>query len=690
MNYLAYGLALSLICAANLQAQTPADTTLSRTIQDVEVWGKQTSGLSGGTIQRLYVNESPTGINVSAADAFRQLPSLITDIEGGVWFRGSSKAGIFIDNTPYGLMEEYNGDILIQLPALFFKRVELAGFPPIDLVPDGDAGTLNLSTVTDKAEEHSPLEVTLGAGLHNRYNAGASFLLTPGKFRIAGKFNYRKEYRSRQFDKSTETAQNRTVMNNNANARPDVWLADLSAAYALSEQQAFGVHALYHRMNYDRYGKINNQVYAPNGNLAKHVLRNRYNTQEQDAYAVEGWWSRTFDSGAALSARIHYNDFAYDEDNDYKNENPETGAIVAEDNQFIDHKKHNYYWSLRYFQSLHNNISLLAGYIGRATSESYTNQVNAKQGEIWQANPDQSYAYDFNRYLNLLYLSLEWETEHWEAEAGLQAEAAKRIMHETEKTSIRAFHLYPRAHVSYVLDKHQKFSLGYQQRVIRPLGSELNSYMNNSDATHIALGNPSLKDEYIHSAELSYQLTTGRFRFMPALFFRSRTNRIVEIAQQIDDQTVWQKQNSGTSRSFGADIAICWQPLQWLTLSASGEVYRDEIDGRTLGYDMTKSLCCWDVKGSGKIQLSPTTHLQIDGFYISDLLTAQGNIEGRYTVNAGLTQEFLHKKLCATLSLHNLFDSLGETTIIDTPTMQMKQVRNRDARVCWLTLTYRL
>ena len=40
--------------------------------------------------------------------------------------------------------------------------------------------------------------------------------------------------------------------------------------------------------------------------------------------------------------------------------------------------------------------------------------------------------------------------------------------------------------------------------------------------------------------------------------------------------------------------------------------------------------------------------------------------------------------------LSNIFDSLEETTIIDAPNLEMTQKRNRDARVAWLTLTYRL
>lgn len=133
-----------------------------------------------------------------------------------------------------------------------------------------------------------------------------------------------------------------------------------------------------------------------------------------------------------------------------------------------------------------------------------------------------------------------------------------------------------------------------------------------------------------------------------------------------------------------------WNPVRILTVGFSGDIYRDEIDGRTVGYGEKKSLVCWDVKGNVNVSITPTTDFQVDGFYVSDQLTPQGKIKGRYSVNAGLSQYFLNRKLCANLSINNIFDSLEETTIIDAPNLEMTQKRNRDARVAWLTLTYSL
>lgn len=282
-------LPLAALLAMPVFSQTPADTTL--TIQNIEIQGTRFAGLSErGGMKILRVDNNLSSVTNTAADAFRQLPSVLTDMEGAVTYRGSGNVGMFINGVPYGLLEEYSGDVLIQLPALFFNQISLGSFPPINAVPDGDAGILNLVPRMYGTGD-SPLYVTLGAGWNERYNAGAVLNLHPGKFHINAKYNYRREYRERSFSKSTATAKNRTEMNNNATARPDVHVADMKVDYDLSAKDRITVHGLYHLMDYSRYGRINNRVFNPKGEQMKYVIRNRYNDQRQEAYAAEAYWN---------------------------------------------------------------------------------------------------------------------------------------------------------------------------------------------------------------------------------------------------------------------------------------------------------------------------------------------------------------------------------------------------------------
>lgn len=663
-------------------SQSPADTIIA--LKNIEVLGTHFGGLSGGEIKRLYVEGNLSGLSATAADVFRQIPSLSTDIEGGVTFRGSGKAGLLLHDVPYGLLEEYNGDILIQLPALFFNQVEVSSYPSINWIPDGDAGLLNLSSsvMTD-----SPLTVLLGAGLQERYNAGAIVNLHPGRFHISGRYNYRREYRERSFRKVTTNAAGTTEMNNNASARPDVHLADLMVGYDLTSKDFLSVYGLYHLMDYSRYGGINNTRRNPAGEILNKMLRHRYNDQRQEAYAAEVHWKHKFlQPDDYLEVLFNYNNFSYDEDNDFKNENP-AGTIVAQDNLFINQKKDNYYLTASYQKAFSDNLFLKAGYIGRFTREEYTTDANNLIEGNWKPNPQKSDAYDFKRDVHLLFASLSKQWNNFTGEAGLQTELSNRKMR-NERDNY--FHLYPRLRLSYQTNETDALTLSYIQRVIRPLGKELNNFIDVSDATHIMQGNPELKDERIHSLELSYAMNLSNFRLSPAVYYRNKANRIMETVYQEEEQTIWKKENIGNSQLVGAELSVAWNPLKILSVGVAGNVFRDEIDGRIAGYDEKKSMICWDIKGTVNIHLTTHTELQLDGYHISDQLTPQGKVKNRNTVNAGISQYLMKRKMRLNLSINNIFDSLEEITKIDTKSLQMEQVRNRDAHVTWLTLSYKL
>jgi hypothetical protein len=69
-------------------------------------------------------------------------------------------------------MEEQGGDLLIQLPAFFFKRITLLPQPDLSFIPDGESGILSFST-SPVIKESIPFQIIVGAGLKERYTAGA-------------------------------------------------------------------------------------------------------------------------------------------------------------------------------------------------------------------------------------------------------------------------------------------------------------------------------------------------------------------------------------------------------------------------------------------------------------------------------------------------------------------------------------
>lgn len=523
--------------------------------------------------------------------------------------------------------------------------------------------------------------------------------LTPGKFNITGKYDYRREYRKRSFEKTTTDNTGVAEMRNNASARPDIHTADLNVDYLLSDNDIMSVYGLYHLTDYSRYGGINNKKLTPAGEVMNHVIRHRYNDQRQQAYAAEVRWLHRFSNPAdQLKIVFNYNNFTYDEGNHYKNQRPETDIILAEDSMYITQEKKNFYLSADFLKVWNNGWKLRAGYTGRVKKENYITESKNKSEEVWITNAGNYDNFLFNRYTNQLYAGVEKEVNAFTLEAGVQLEHTLQEI-KTDYSYLQNpgkeefdidnnyFHVFPRFRVGYQPNEVSRWVLSYVQRANRPYGSSLNSYINTSDATYIIQGNPDLKDELIHAFELGYLWKIPVATITPALYLRHKVNRIMDIYLP---EEVWQKQNVGNSTSYGAEVTASWRPVHSLLFNLSGDVYRDQIDGQQIGYGEKKSLVCADIKGSINLSITSATEIQVDGFYLSDQLTPQGKIKHRSCVNAGISQYFMQKKLRANFSINNIFNELEETTIIKTPTQEILQVRNRDARVTWLTLTYLL
>ncbi|MDL2221293.1 outer membrane beta-barrel family protein [Parabacteroides sp. OttesenSCG-928-N08] len=676
-----------------LHGQTPTDTLIH--LQSVEIQGQSFSGLSLGEVKRLQIENSATAINVTTAEALNQLPSVVSDIEGGILYRGSTHSGMLLHGIPYGLLEENSGDLLIQLPSLFFNQLSLTATPAIGQVPDGEGGVFNLSSTAYNRQD-APAVITAGAGLQERSNAGAILNLHPGRFHIIGKYNYRQEFRERQFTKTTTNAGGTTEMNNSAAAHPETQLGDLYLGFDASANDLISLYGLYYRMDYNRYGGINNTRYNPAGEIANRMLRHRFNYQEQEAYAVEARWLHTFNNPTdRFELVINYNNFVYNEDNDYKNENPNSGAIVAQDNLILRQIKDNYYLSAGYRKGFSDDLFLHFGFIGRYKEDYYRARAANLKEESWVNNPTKSNTFEFNRINYLLYLALEKNWEHFGGEIGVQAEHTYQKATGTEYSDPEAngreeysYKLYPRLRMTLQTSLNSSLSLNYQLRANRPLSRDLNPFIDQADASYILQGNPDLRNEFIHSVDLTYELNLPLIRIVPALYYRYKTDRIMAMAYQNGEQTIWKKENMGDSRTIGGELAISWNPLPLLHLGISGNLFRDEIDARNVGYYERKSMICWEAKGYAQVNITPTTELRLDGFYLSDQLTPQGEIKARSSVNVGVAQYLFNRKLRANLSVSNLFDGLEEVTIIDTNALQMRQTRNRDVRVGWLTLTY--
>jgi hypothetical protein len=85
-----------------------------------------------------------------------------------------------------------------------------------------------------------------------------------------------------------------------------------------------------------------------------------------------------------------------------------------------------------------------------------------------------------------------------------------------------------------------------------------------------------------------------------------------------------------------------------------GNLYNYRIEGefRTISFD--RESFNWNTRFNNRFKITPTTQFQVNGFYNSPTVSAQGERKGFFMANAAVRQDLLNKQLSVTLQIRDL------------------------------------
>jgi hypothetical protein len=148
------------------------------------------------------------------------------------------------------------------------------------------------------------------------------------------------------------------------------------------------------------------------------------------------------------------------------------------------------------------------------------------------------------------------------------------------------------------------------------------------------------------------------------------------------------RENMASSSSAGLELIFSTSFGKVATLNLSTNTFYNTIDASSLGFSNNKSIVSWSANLSAGINLSKTTVFQITSNYVGKTLTPQGNQLATFVMNTGLKQEMLKNKAALILTVSDIFNSLRNITVIDTPELYEKITRRRSARIIYVGFSY--
>ncbi|MEJ7588191.1 MAG: TonB-dependent receptor [Ferruginibacter sp.] len=166
-------------------------------------------------------------------------------------------------------------------------------------------------------------------------------------------------------------------------------------------------------------------------------------------------------------------------------------------------------------------------------------------------------------------------------------------------------------------------TLSYTQRLTRPNIWDLNPNANASDPKNISTGNPQLKPEISHQAELVYGLTKGSGFFLnTSLYVKQTNNAILSFTQTgTNGISITQKRNLASNKMAGLNLSSSGSITKnW---SVNGNLNVSYLDFNSDALQIVNAGWAADVNLNTTIKLPSNYSLQVFGQYTGRTIKLQ-------------------------------------------------------------------
>jgi len=670
-------------------------------LSDVEIVS-QKPVLNNSIDRKVYNVEkdilSQTG---SVSDVLQNIPSVSVDVDGTVSLRGSSNIMFFINGKPSALLKKNSAVALQQIPANSIERIEVITNPSAKYKPDGIGGIINIVLRKNTQKGFNGI-VMANAGNMERYNANLFLNYNTGKLNVFGTYGFRQNNNPRTT--SDFRIKRDSLMNvlsyydskSTSASRPFTHIGNFGLEYKLNDNNKVEISGnanfqdMYRTQNTATAWKDAGEV------VTSEYSTNRINEESEMEWETSAMFEHQFEKeDHVLQFELNLTGYDETEDNHYTETYVVSGDQEALTRVLIQKGGPQAEFYAEYKLPINEETEIEAGYVGEFLKDDlvYLGESFDRDQSIWLKDYNKSNHFTINQDIHALYGIFSHSFDQLSFMAGLRAEQVFITSNLITLDSIvpnNYFKIYPTLHLAYELNDNQELQLNYSKRVKRSDSDEMNPFPEYSDPRNMESGNPKIKPEQIHSVEFGYHLKNKQYSIISSIYYRYKYDAFTEINRYVNDTVLLTSfENLSQSQSTGLEFIFSANVKNKLNLNMNANGYYYIIDASNLGYSDKKSAFSWDTKLGINIHFSNSSLLQLNSYYRSVRISAQGKSNPAFFVNLGLRQEVLKNRASVILTISDVFNTLSRVNIIDTPELYQKESRKRNSQIIYIGFTYR-
>ena len=667
-----------ILCGQFLAAQTPSDTLREGKLKEVTVSGQRRQVVYRLDRKRIDARQALTAAGGTAADVLQTVPSVQTDADGELSFRGSREFLVYIDGKPSPLT---GTAALRQIPAATIQDIELLTTPGARYRAEGDVGIIHITTRKGQTEGLSGMlnasATTLGGWSGNGrmdWQRGRNRLWANMQAnRYRGVSDFRQEKTTIVDDYQT------TSLSDGERFRTErAYIGTLGWQYAVEDRHLLSIDIQSGQTRNRRGGDMDyhEERTLPLGLHTAGIYdsHDRYMLEKELVQLSASYLWRLNERGDQLSIqsrnRYDWHSLEYTESNMFE----QTGVRYEgtrgyeEEHHWDCDEQIDYKWQYR------PTGTFEAGYQYVTYSEigDYNIKYWNRPARAFEWQDDLHAPFDYHRQVHSLYATASDHFGHLAVDAGLRMDRLR------DKMTIdvagadrdrRRVELYPSAHAAYNTPRGT-FGVAYARRTNRPGIWKMEPYITYEDYYTKKIGNPDIRPEYIHSLELNYHKGfEGGHSLHAAAYQRWRTDVVDEIRVAYEPGvTLDSIINAGDQIDRGAELSVVVKPVKRWTATVNADVHNyrftSHYEGCTSAHGWTYAVGCIN-----QVAATPTTSLQFDGHVVGPQRLTQGRERAYCYFDLAARQQLMHGRMSISLVAHDVLRTARYHNWRTTPTL---------------------
>jgi outer membrane receptor protein involved in Fe transport len=681
-------------------APAPARKEQNTQVQGVTITAPSSQDMKTSIDRRSYsLGKDIQATTGSVADALRGVPSVQVDVQGNVSLRGDPNVTIMIDGKPSGMFKgENRGQVLQQIPANQFERVEVMTNPSAAFSPEGTAGIINLITKQQRGVGMVG-SVRANLGTEGRKNGSVSLSRNTKTLTVSGDAGWRRDKAKGEITDDRSRLDPATGRYADSHqkigfvSKGQSHNARASVDYDIDKQTRVSAEARYNDMSYDSKAGSSYEGLNTNGAPVARFQRSGDGEMKKSVAGLSGDLRRKF-SGAEHEFTLHG---SLERTRDHQNNlSTAFNQLPAVSNYVEDVRIGDQLVQTRlkaeYKRPLADGAKLVAGYELQIDNNDYDNfGARGPIGGTKMVDPSLTNLFKYDQAIHGVYATYSRAMGDWTVMPGLRIEEVTVDTNQVTsnlKDSYDYLRLYPSLHVQYRVDDTRQINASYSRRIQRPTAQDLNPYRIYQDPYSYRQGDPRLKPQVTDSFEVAYQLRKGFNYYLGTLYFREAKDGVTDVVRDIGNGVLLTtKANLAKSRAGGLELVANAKLTPKVSYTISGNAAWNQLGATDLGFPGKRST--WTVSGYAalNVQATPKDFVQISGFATGKRLTPQGYKEPTGMLLLGYRHKF-NDRLSGVVTVQDALKTFGDRTVINTTALRSRRDLDLDLRAVFVGFTY--